>query len=472
MSGMHRPLTIACLVAGLVTVARSQTLATLVRFNFTNGATPWDAPVQGLDGNFYGTTQAGGGGQCEQGCGTVFRMTPDGAITTLHVFCNTTDCSDGYYPIGGLVQARNGAFYGTTSENFAGTVFKMTPNGVLTALSDFCLSSTCPAGGGPADLIQAVDGNFYGTTQSAVFRVTQGGAITALHIFSSEAGCPEGCEPEGALVQATDGALYGTTSIGGAGNAGTIFRITTTGTFTTLYHFCASGESPCHDGKSPGKTLIQANDGYLYGTTTFGGFGHGTIFRITTAGEFTTLYGFCAQNGCPDGVGPSQLIQASDKSLYGLTWGGYIPHAYLPGTIFRFRAGNPVETLYHFCSEPDCTDGTLPDGMVQATDGNFYGTTYGGGTGDNGTIFRLSTGLAPFIKTQPVAGISGEVVDILGNNLSGATRVTFNGVPAGFHVNSNNLIVATVPAGASTGPVEVFAQAGTLTSNTIFRVLQ
>jgi hypothetical protein len=124
------------------------------------------------------------------------------------------------------------------------------------------------------------------------------------------------------------------------------------------------------------------------------------------------------------------------------------------------------------------TDGTQPEvGLVQGTDGTFYGTTVSGGANDTcapyygcGTVFSLSVGLAPFVETQPTSGRMGEAVMILGTSLTGATRVMFNGHAAVFTVVSSSLITTTVPAGATTGAVEVVRLSGTLLSNVPFRV--
>jgi uncharacterized repeat protein (TIGR03803 family) len=232
------------------------TLATLYFFcsrqNCADGEYPWSL-VQGTDGNFYGTTYAGGtSNNCKSyssnGCGTVFKITPQGMLTTLHSF----DSTDGCYPVAGLVQGTDGNLYGTTGGggtngycgppyDTGGTVFKITPGGILTTLYSFCSQANCADGMGPSgELVQATDGNFYGTTSGGgghgdcgglglgcgtVFRITPGGALTTLHSFCSLANCADGILPNGALVQATDGAFYGTTYEGGANGAGTVFRL-------------------------------------------------------------------------------------------------------------------------------------------------------------------------------------------------------------------------------------------------------
>ena len=130
-----------------------------------------------------------------------------------------------------------------------------------------------------------------------------------------------------------------------------------------------------------------------------------------------------------------------------------------------------MTTLYNFCSQTDCTDGETPIGtLIQDTNGTLYGTTYGGGAYGHGAIFSLSDGMAPFVEIQPTSGAVGTAVKILGTNLSSATEVIFNGTPATFTVVSSSEITTTVPAGATTGTVEVVTQDYTYSSNVPFRV--
>jgi uncharacterized repeat protein (TIGR03803 family) len=277
------------------------------------------------------------------------------------------------------------------------------------------------------------------------------------------------------LVQATNGDFYGTTCCGGAhGYYGTIFKITPGGTLTTLHSFCA--QTGCPDGRIPySGALIQASNGDLYGTASEGGAAdQGTVFKITPGGTFTTLYSFCSQSGCTDGAEPfAGLVQATNGDLYGTTTnGGAYSPALNAGTIFKITPGGTLTTLYSFCAQSACTDGEFPEAaLVQDTNGEFYGTTVNGGGANNyGTLFSLSVRLGPFVETQTTVGKVGAAVKILGTDLTGATSVSFNGTAAAFTVDSPSLITTTVPSGATTGKVEVVTPSGTLSTHVPYRV--
>jgi uncharacterized repeat protein (TIGR03803 family) len=246
--------------------------------------------------------------------------------------------------------------------------------------------------------------------------------------------------------------------------------MTTAGTFSTLASF-----DPAEAAGSRG-ALIQASNGNFYGTDIGGGNGSGTVFEVTPQGQITVLYTFCSKTDCADGASPyGALIQASDGNLYGTTSGGGASSASCSGgcgTIFKITTAGALTTLYNFCSQANCADGSTPEGgLVQHTNGSFYGTTLYSGTGpDAGTIYSLSTGLGPFVKTLPNSGAAGTTVIILGTNLTGATKVSFNGIAANFTVISSTEIQATVPAGATSGVVTVVTPSGTLKTIVIFNV--
>jgi uncharacterized repeat protein (TIGR03803 family) len=466
---------------------RAQTFTSLAEFNSTDGAGPL-ALVRGIDGNFYGVTADGG----SHAGGTIFRITPAGTLQTVYDFCSQYLCADGDNPQW-LMLGSDGNLYGTTSEGGdatcnggtgCGTVFKLNASGAFTVLYAFSLSS----GARPSGLIEGLDRNFYGVANSGgandygtVFELTPAGQLTVLYNFCAESKCADGSFPSSTLVQSADGTLYGATEAGGARGDGTIYTIAANGTFTTLHSF--SGK----DGSSP-VTLIQGADGDLYGITNDGGakgecpysFGCGTIFRIASKGQLTTVYSFCSQSNCTDGTSPTALMQASDGNLYGATGlgptvscGGY---NFGCGTLFEFTSAETLTVLHTF----EFTDGENPNVLLQDTAGSFYGVTLGGGLNELqcsgnpgcGTVFNLATGLGPFVSFTRDFGRVGQSGDILGRGLTGTTAVSLNGTPASFTVISDTLIHATVPAGATSGLVTVETPAGTLTSNAIFRVIE
>jgi uncharacterized repeat protein (TIGR03803 family) len=471
--------------------APSQTFTTLVEFDYGNGAGPNAPLIQGIDGSLYGST-LGDGASINS---TLFKMTPEGSLTTLYTFCAENSCADGKNPQTALVQSTDGNLYGTTSNGGtggnAGTVFRITPEGKLTTLYSFCTEANCPDGGLPTALLQATDGNFYGTawgqtgtSLGTVFKITSTGNLTTLATFCTSPGfnCPYGDAPNG-LIQATDGNFYGTTAEGGAFGYGTVFKITPAGTLTALYSFCA--QKPCADGANPMAGLVQASDGNLYGTTLYGGTGKGsarkcsstigcgTVFKITLQGEHTTLYNFCSQPNCSDGLYPftANLIQATDGKFYGADDGGGTSGS---GTVFVTNALGKLRKLHDFCVpfSNTCSDGLDPHaGVFQATNGVFYGTAPAGGSYDIGTLFSLSTGLSPFVTFLRNSGKVGQTAQILGQGFTGATGVSFNGTPASFTLESDAYLTASVPPGATTGSIAVAEPAGTLTSNKIFRVI-
>jgi len=455
----------------LLPSSSAQVFTTLVNFNGHDGSNPYYMSLaQGVDGNLYGTAENGGA----YSDGILFRATLQGAIR-IYSFGNGN--ANGGMPYAGLVLGNDGNFYGTTTNggNGFGTVFKVNPQGTLTTIHLFCAQPPyCEDGGQPwAALIQGADGSFYGTAVEygvnhggTVFKINPAGTVTPLYSFCAMPNCIDGESPAAPLIQATDGNFYGTTSMGGnpicgPNGCGTVFRITPGGKLTTLHSFSST------DGYYPVAGLIQASDGNLYGATSSGGGGgNGTIFKITQTGGFETLYSFCAQPNCTDGSGPyATLIQATDGNLYGTTSGGGVNG---DGTVFSIGLNGALTTLHSF----DETVAIPYGGVVQHTDGTFYGTTFEGGQGCcNGILFSLSTGLGPFVTFVHNSGKVGQTGSILGQGFIGTTSVSLNGTPANFTVISDSYIQATVPPGATTGYVTVTTPSGTLTSNVPFRVI-
>jgi uncharacterized repeat protein (TIGR03803 family) len=500
--------------------ARAQSFSVLYTFcahvTCTSGRTA-SSLIQATNGDFYGTTNKGGTKNnvvCTSvepglGCGSVFKISSSGKLTTLYDFCSQPNCADGALPASGLIQATSGEIYGTTEyggANNAGTVFKIGPTGKLTTLYSFCSLPNCADGELPAGaLVQASNGDFYGMTSGieiskitsstctapgagkcgTVFKITPAGVLTTLHSFCSQANCPDGIFPEAGLIQASNGDLYGTTAEGGVndsgdcvipGGCGTVFKITSGGTLTTLYAFCS--QPKCMDGQFPAAQVMQAANGDLYGTSESGGVnGTGTVFQITPTGTLTTLYNFCSQYDCADGGFPyGALIQATDGNFYGTTseLGFSETEEATAGTAFQLTPAGVLTVLHTFCAASQtCGDGEFPEyALLQATNGDVYGATQQGGEEDNGgVIFMLNMGLSPFVALQTTSGEVGAKVSILGTDLTGASSVTFNDTPATFTVNSTgSAVTATVPQGATTGTVQVVTPNGTLQSNVVYRV--
>lgn len=482
---------LASLVATLG--AHAQTFTTLATFP-SNGALPSgyvNGLVQATDGNFYGTDSLGGA--YDQG--SVFRITLLGVMTVIHSFCYQYEgtCSDGTNPVGNLVQGDDGYLYGTTLlggggcdlERFVGCgiVFKISLDGknytILHNFDGYYTDGCYPAEG----LVQGSDGYFYGTTHGncdvpgTFYKISPSGELTVIENFCSQLGCGEDTFSFGGFILGFEGNLFGE---GSGGKNGQVVSLTPGGVESAIYSFLGAP-----DGSKPGD-LVQGANGELYGITAAGGEANlGTVFQLCASehkevtmhsfagppndGEPATLTAPDTCNG-PEDVSCSSpagsLVAATDGNLYGTTYHGG-PAACSGqsgkgcGTIFKIVPPNK-ETILHFFSNG--SDGANPDFLLQGTDGNFYGTT-------PGSIFRLETGLAPFVETRPVSAEVDANVIILGNNLSGATSVWFAGTPANFTVVSNTEITATVPVGAKTGKLRVETPTRALLSNVPFHVM-
>jgi uncharacterized repeat protein (TIGR03803 family) len=352
-----------------------------------DGADPWAALIEDGAGNLYGTTLAGGANKW----GTVFKIAPGGTETVLYNFCSRRNCSDGQLPHDGLIMDKAGNLYGTATyggdAEGQGVVFRLAPDGTETILYSFKGSPNdgqYPYGG----LLMDKTGNFYGTTvaggpdnDGTIFKLAPDGTETVLHSFTNSSS--DGNEPMGSLVSDKDGNLYGTTSLGGSDDLGTVFELAPDGTFTLLHSFTDSSG----DGADANPGLIMDRAGNLYGSTWGGGANsRGIVFKLAPDGTETILHSFPDASG--DGQDPvGGLVMDKAGDLYGSTfWGG----ANNDGAVFKLTPAGTAAILHSFCQEPNCNNGAWPEaGPILDKAGNLYGSTTESGEFGNGTLFRL-----------------------------------------------------------------------------------
>ncbi|HZQ23842.1 MAG TPA: choice-of-anchor tandem repeat GloVer-containing protein [Terriglobales bacterium] len=353
----------------------SQVFAFACNQDFTScpdGFDPALGPIQLATGFLYGTTWWAGQGNANAG-GTVFKVTTTGSIAVLHTFQPGTGgkFAEGENPVLGFVRGPDGAFYGTTESggaHKAGVMYRLTPRGSFNVLYNFCSLGGCPDGPGP--LLLAKDGNFYGAENETIFRITPRGQWSLLYgLNATNDGTAQ------TLIQGSDGNFYGTGTI--YPETGTIFRVTPKGQFTILYQL--------PEFERITTKLVQASDGNFYGGTSTG-----AVFQFTLSRTFTVI----ATLTQGEGPTPTFLLQASDGNLWGLCMnGGTAPDR--PGTVFAVTPSGTVLTSAEFnCA----SDGCNPEGMIQGSDGNFYGVAISGGTAPGhplGTVFKIDAGLAP-----------------------------------------------------------------------------
>jgi uncharacterized repeat protein (TIGR03803 family) len=425
-----------------------------------------------------------------------------------------------YFP-GIVAQGRDGNLYSTASEGGAdgyGAVFKITPTGKLGVLYSFDGATGFYPNSG---LTLGRDGNFYGTTEvgntnsGTIFKITPRGNFTVLYTFTNGI---DGAFPAAPPIQATDGNFYGTTCgdiCNGGSSYGTVYKITPAGNFTPLYQFDGThgtgSIAPLVQGTDgnfygtgggivfkitpagkltvlhnfdgttgfPFAPLVQGTDGNFYGTTEIGGTrGYGVIFKITPAGKLTVLHNI---NGTTDGGNPSAgLVQATDGNFYGANENFGAASSGCPngcGTLFKITPKGSYTILYNFDGTTGSSPFTTP---FQHTNGAVYGDTDAGGTGNVGpcspgvcgVFYSLKNSLKPFISMLPNSGKAGKTIEFLGQGFTGTTAVSFNGTAASFTVKSSTYLTAMVPRGATTGFVTVTTPRRKLTSNKKFLVVE
>jgi uncharacterized repeat protein (TIGR03803 family) len=427
-----------------------------------DGLAPISGLIQASDGNLYGTTPYGGS---MNNNGVIYSITTSGQFAVVVDMVNPTNAP--------LLQASDGNFYGTTTGGHAGTVFEMPPGGALTTIHSFDVTDgRIPEAG----LTEGSDGNLYGTTDESgtfsgtpddggtVFSITLGGGtFTLLHSFSGT----DGQNPLSAgLVEGSDGYFYGTTESSTPGE-GTVFKVFPTGEFQSLHTFTGT------DGGDPVGGLLLASDDNFYGTTEGGGVPpptgsqSGTVFKMTPDGTLTTLYTF---TGLADGGTPEcNLVEGKDGNFYGTTSTGAISNN---GTVFVITPAGVLTTLHQFAGYP--TDGGSPqNGLLLASDGNFYGTTHYGGANNMGTVFQMIVTPAPSPAVTSATVDSGTVgapftYQITATN--GPTSFGASGLPAGLSVAANGLI-SGVPTQPGTFAVTLSASNGRGTGSALLQLI-
>ena len=411
-------LTLTTLLGFGLLAAQAQSVTSI--FSFTNSASPCASLTLGLDGNFYGTTSAGGT------YGSVFRVTTNGNLTTLATSFFTT----GDDILAGVTFGPDGNLYGAAElggSTADGTLFRVTTNGSFTMLVDFNYEDGANLGYGAypvSSLTLGPDGNFYGTTEGGgtsgkgtLFKVTTNGSLTTLVYFSGA----NGTGPDAALTLGPDGNFYGTTDQGGSGNYGTVFKVSTNGGLTTLVSFANT------NGASPLANLTLGPDGNFYGTTAGGGgSGYGTVFKVSTNGGLTTLVGFTNTNGA---YPYASLTLGPDGNFYGTTAGGG-GSGY--GTVFKVSTNGGLTTLVSFTN----TNGAHPDAsLTLGPDGNFYGTTQDGGSNNVGTIYRLNL--------PPDLSVVGTNQLVFQGSSAVVTLTPFGTPPFTYQWLCNNVVIAS-----------------------------
>lgn len=478
---------------GCGAAVKMTTTGTLSTYSFqaSNGCIPLGGLTLGTDGNLYGTTQEGGANCCN---GVVFKMSPTGTISVLY---NFTGGNDGCYPLAAPIQGTDGNWYGTTSncgQYGGGTIYKLTPAGAFTALYQFDGGAN---GGSPhAPLVQGTDGNLYGTALSGgssfygtAFKVSTTGKLVVIHNFDTTSGG----YPYSPLIQAIDGNFYGTTADYGSLGGGVIYKLTPAGSYSVIHNMNFTA-----DGETPFAGLVQASDGKFYGANYGSTSGFGTLFNLGTTGTLTVLYNFDSVTGAQPEVTP---VQHTNGMLYGDTYSGgtgnlscavgtcgvfYSLNNSLPafaGLVTTVgKVGSKVGILGQgFSSSSVVTFGTTPATSVTLSGTTFLSATVPSGattatvsvTTSSGTLKSLKKfRVAPQINTfSPPAGPDGTVVTITGVSLTQTQKVAFGGVPATtFTVVSDTQVNATVPTGAKTGKISIATAGGTVNSTGTFTV--
>lgn len=370
-------LSVLALCGASMLEAQTYTFSTLYSFknNGSDPATPMSYPTVDASGNVYGTSQFGGSTACSSGCGTVFKVTPAGVLSVLHDF----GLNDGG-PLTGLVRDKSGNLYGTTQ----GIAFKLTPSGNETVLHTFAVGAS--DGFAPNTVTLDSAGNLYGTAQNGgsfgagvIFKIDTSNTYSVLYNFCPDTQtCADGQFPLGRLVRDASGNLYGTTVSGGANGDGAVFKLTPSGVESVLHSFDGS------DGRET-SGLTQDKQGNVYGVNALGGeFGDGTLFKQPESGStLSTLHSFCSLVHCADGDVPNEPVQLdSAGNIYGTAVFG---PGNMGAVVWELTAAGQIVVLHTFAKGVRCESGLAIDSA-----GNLYGFTENGGTSSRGSVFKLT----------------------------------------------------------------------------------
>jgi uncharacterized repeat protein (TIGR03803 family) len=452
-SKRNLPATLLLLILFAVGSATAQVYTQLHNFDWhVEGANPNQPALlaQGQDGNLYGTLPTSFPND-----GSVFSATVAGGVSPLHLFLGP----EGNAPQSGLSLGFDGNFYGSTEwggTSATGTAFKFGSAG-LSTLYSFGNGSD---GAYPwATPIQAPDGNVYGVTNNGnspghIYRITPSGTFTVIATAPSNTVAP--------MIQGADGNLYGTTPYGGTYNRGTVYQLTLKGKLKIVHSF-----NPTTEGGIPNGPVMQAADGKLYGTTTGGGtFGQGIIYQMSTGGATKVLHNFQTIEASNSTAG---LVQGSDKYLYGVAASG---GGNGQGSLFKIStSGTGFQVLHNF----QTLDGDTPFATPTLhTNGKIYGVTNHGGSPNSvyGVLYSFDAGLKPFASLVVIwSGTVGTQVGILGQGFTSATGVKFGSGPGTFTVISDTYMIAAPAAGATTGTVTVLEPTGNLVAPQVFKVV-
>ncbi|MBL6751001.1 MAG: hypothetical protein ISP90_10790 [Nevskia sp.] len=456
------------------------TFSVLFSFPGAYSGTLYNAPaislIQGSDGNFYGINQQAADGS---DCGSFFRLTAAGTYTQLHAFACTPD-TDGTIPSGRLVEGTDGKFYGITDtggSGHLGTIFSVTTGGVLTKLHDFTQAG--PEGVSPAatyrmqnPLQLGADGNFYGVAnyspgcncQSAIYRMTPAGSVSVV----GKLGIP--ADLGGAVssfFQDADGSFYGTTGVSSV-NDGTVFKLASDGTLTTLHTFHAA------DGSEHPDLLLRGSDGNLYGRIDAGASSTDAIFELTPAGSFSVVYQFPYDAASFFLQNLRVLQRLADGSFLGLAANGGAPYQgdnQIEGEFFSLVPGGEPVALYGFpldVADGQTRGGQAPGDISLASDGNYYGTTYLGGAHGVGSVFKLSTSAAPAptvtIAASPNPITVGHSTTLTWSSAN-ATSCTASGAWAGNEPLSGSLSESPASAGTDVYTLSCTGTGGTTSAS-------